>query len=247
VSSRNDSDTNANPQRHSVKKSEKYDTDSSYKDDDNDSIADSFIEELTWGVLKLGYYAVATPGVYSWERVTQPAYPSEGQSATPRVLGERVIPFVRVDVSYSRIASDIYAFSEHAEIGYGPFGFQARAAQYRETDPDASLNIKQHHWLYRMSLGDKVELDLGLGGYELSGVSTNSGGSSMIRLLIYPTERFGIELHPSWATINGNSISDHEMALTYGDRYWSALVGYHWLEGPGSSLNGSFVGFSLRL
>jgi len=227
-----------------AKESTQYASDSS---DEEDSVSDSFTKDITEGVLEIAYYAVTTPGIYSWDRVQQSFSSSEEPTATPRELGDRVIPFLRVDAYYNRVDSDIYAYSERVEVGYGPFAFQARAAQYRESNPSASLDIKQHHWLYRMSLGDSVELDLGLGGYEISGDSTNSGGSSTIHLLVYPTEHLGIELRPSWATINGNEISDHELDITYGDRYWSALVGYHWLEVPGSSLNGPFIGFSLRL
>lgn len=238
-------DKNTDSQPRHNKHTNKHVSNSSDEDDDDD-LSHSLAEDITVGVLKVAYYVATTPGVYSWERV-QHSNSLEDSDVTPRELGDRVIPFVRFDAYYNRVDSDIYAHSERVEVGYGPFAFQARALQYRESDPSASLDIKQHHWLYRMSLGDSVELDLGLGGYEISGVSTNSGGSSTVHLLIYPNEYLGIELRPSWATVNGNEISDHELGITYGERYWSVFAGYHWLETSGSSLNGPFVGFSLRL
>lgn len=203
--------------------------------------------EITQGILDIAYYAVTTPGMYSWNRVTQGPYGTDNQrTATPRKPGDRLIPFARVDMSYNRVDSDIYALGRSAEVGYGPFGFTIRAARYRESEPATTLDVTQYHWLYRMSLGDRVEMDLGLGRYKLSGVSEHSGGSSTIRLLINASDHVGIELRPSWADINGNGIRDHEAAMTFGDKYWSALAGYHWLEGPGSSLNGPVLGLSLR-
>lgn len=207
----------------------------------------SLAADITEGVLKVAYYAVTTPGIDSWERVQASVNTLDTPDATPRELGDGVIPFVRFGAYYSRVDSNIHAYSEREELGYGPFAFQVRALHYRESDPPASLDIKQQHWLYRMSLGDSVELDLGLGGYEISGESTNSGGVPPSISLIYPNEHLGIELRPSWATVNGNEISDHELDITYSERYWSAHAGYHWLETSDSSLNGPFVGVSLRL
>lgn len=243
-----DEKKNADTQPRHVKHREKSVI--SYSDDEEDEggdVFDSLAADIAVGVIKVAYYAITAPGIYSWDRVQASSNSLEAPDATPREMGERVIPFVRFGAYYSRVDSDIHAHSERVELGYGPFAFQARGVHYTESDPPASLDIKQHHWLYRMSLGDSVELDLGLGGYEISGASTNSGGSSTIHLLIYPNEHLGIELRPSWATLNGNEISDHELDITYSEKYWSVLAGYHWLETSDSSLNAPFVGFSLRI
>ena len=213
-----------------------------------DSSEQDLNEELVSMVVEIAFDIVTYPGIYSWQRVTPSTSgeTTEEYPVIPRALGEGMIPFARIDVSYNRITSQIHATSERAEIGYGPFGFEARRAHYSESEPDASLDVMQYHFLYRMSLGDNVELDLGMGRYELSGVSSSSGGSSTVHILVYPTERFGMEYRPSWANINGNGIRDHELAISYGDKFWSARAGYHWLESPGSSLNGPFAGFSFR-
>lgn len=216
--------------------------------DDSESYSDKLEQELISSVAELLFDMFSYPGVYSWQRVAPSAADSNSdeQSATPRSPGDGVIPFARVDVSYNHVNSRVYAVSGRGEIGYGPFGFEARKARYSETDPNASMDIVQYHFLYRMSLEDHVEMDIGFGEYELSGTSDNIGPSSTLHLLIYPSEQIGIEFRPSWARINGNSIRDHEVAVSYGKRYWAARAGYHWLASPSTSLSGPFVGFSLR-
>lgn len=231
-------------QRHSRKSPDRKES----ADDVSESGGSKLEEEIVSAVVEIMIDAVMYPGLYSLERVTPAALNDEYDeyAATPRTLGEGVIPYARLDMSYNRVSSDVYAMSARAEIGYGPFGFEVRRASYSETDPGASLDVQQYHVLYRMSLEDHVELDLGLGEYELNGVAQNSGKSSTVHLLIHPSEQFGIEVRPSWATINGNGIRDHELAISYGERFWAARAGYHWLESPAASLNGPFVGFSVR-
>ena len=216
--------------------------------DDSASYSDQLEQELISSVAELVFDMFSYPGIYSWQRVAPPMADnsSEEYAATPRNPGEGVIPFARVDVSYHYVNSRVHALSGRGEVGYGPFGFEARTARYSESEPDATLDIVQYHFLYRMSLEDHVELDIGYGEYELSGVADNIGPSGTLHLLIYPSEQIGIELRPSWASINGNSISDHEMAMSYGGRYWAARAGYHWLTSPSTSLSGPFVGLSLR-
>jgi len=218
----------------------------------DDSLADENYDlgnELTSGILDVAIYIVKVSGVYSWQRVTVPpaGSRSEKKHITPRKPGEKTIPYVRIDESYSQINSHINAVGQRVEIGYGPFGYETRVSHYDDSDPSASLDIRQHHFLYRMSFGDDTEMDIGIGEYEISGLSRNSGDSFMLGFSVYPGEHLGIELRPTWANVNGNGISDHELAINYGERFWSLRVGYHWLAAPDSSLDGPFVGFSLRL
>ncbi len=193
--------------------------------------------------------AMAAGGVYSWQRIAPPTIDdsTNKKAVTPRAVGEGVIPYARVDGSYNRVGDDIHAADTRVEIGYGPFGFEVRQMHYTESDPDTVLDVKQYHALYRMSAGKYVEIDLGYGRLDLVGVSHNSGGSWTLPILIHPSTRFGIEYRPSWASINGNSVSDQELAISLGDRFWAVRGGYHWLESPADRLSGPFIGLSLRL
>lgn len=221
------------------KKTADYDSDDSHSELHEQ--IDSLLVEIMIG-------ALTYPGLYSFERVATSGIDDQREEnlVTPRAVGEGVIPFARLDISYNQVSSSILALHSRAEVGYGPFGFEMRQASYSESAPDASLDVEQYHLLYRMSFGDHVELDLGLGEYTISGVAVNSGKSSTAHLLIHPNEKLGIEVRPSWATINGNGIRDHEYAISYGERFWAVCMGYRLLEGPTTNLNGPFIGVSLR-
>ena len=68
-----------------------------------------------------------------------------------RVAGEGVIPYARADVSYQHAGSLVHAVDTRAEVGLGPFGFEARQIRYTESVPNAALEVQQYHALYRMS------------------------------------------------------------------------------------------------
>lgn len=167
--------------------------------------------------------------------------------ATPRRLGEGVVPFVRLDGSYHRIGDRIDASDYRTEVGYGPFGFEYRQLRYTESDPEATLELAQYHALYRMSAGDYVEIDLGYGQLDITGAAHNTGGSWTVPILIHPSPHFGFEYRPSWAKINGSPITNQEVAVSIGGRFWALRGGYHWLESDSERLSGPFVGLSLRL
>lgn len=194
-------------------------------------------------------------GKYSWERVVLPVavadndpHQPSGPSATkPRLLGEGLIPYARLDGSYNRISSHIEATDWRGEIGYGPFGFEFRDMRYTESNPDDELKLTEYHALYRMSPSDYAEIDLGYGQLDIMGNAHNTGGSWTLPILIHPTPHFEIEYRPSWANVNGNDIRNHELAIGGGGRFWAVRAGYHWLETQNTRLSGPFIGLSLRL
>lgn len=205
-----------------------------------EAIADLYFELLADAFL--------TCGKLSWRRIQKdfdsdlPLY--EGMRY--RKPGESLIPFVRFDYGYQNVESDIDASDYRVEFGYGPLGFQVRKTFYVEDDPNDKLDVTQFHALYRMSLGNRVELDLGLGVFELEGNEKNSGFSFTAPVLFHPNEIIGIELRPAWTVINGNSIAEYDIALLCGWRYIAFRTGYKSLDAPGASLNGPYIGVSLR-
>lgn len=204
------------------------------------------------GIVNLYFELVAdvfmTYGKISWTRIHKdfdPDFPLY-KGLEYRKPGESLIPFVRFDYGYQNVASDMDASDYRAEFGYGPFGFQVRKTSYVEDDPDDTLDINQFYALYRMSLGNKVEIDLGLGVFQIEGNEKNSAFSFTVPVLIHPNEIIGIELRPGWTEIHGNSIMDYDIALLCGWRYISLRIGYKSLNAPGASLNGPYIGVSLR-
>jgi hypothetical protein len=180
-------------------------------------------------------------GIHSFERLNP-----EEEDARLRHPGEALIPFVALDVNAQNVESDVWAWDVRGEIGYACFGFQARRTHYREAEPRDELNAQAFHFLYRMSFGPHVEVDLGFGALELRGNAVNRGFSFTMPVLVYPTENFGIEYRPAWSTIDENRLYDHDLSLVLGFRYGFIRGGYRWFYGDNESLSGPQAGVSLR-
>jgi hypothetical protein len=163
-----------------------------------------------------------------------------------RKSGQALIPITRLDISYQDVEADVSAMDYRAEVGYGPVALQVRNTHYEEERPDDDLDILQIHMLYRMSIGEKIEIDLGFGGMSLEGENGNSGLSFTVPVLVHPWDYFGVEFRPSWSSINHNTIPDYELSLLTGWRYFSLRAGYRRVMSDTESLSGPFAGISLR-
>jgi hypothetical protein len=237
----------------STTNSKTYDGGLGYGDDDDDG--ELLGDSLFWWIPEAIGRAMVAGGTSSWRRVTSPTRADdidenaefEEPTVARKTEGEGVIPYARVDVSYNWMNNRIHANDSRTEIGFGPLGFQLRNTRYYESDPEADLHVRQYHALYRMSASDFFEVDIGFGKFELIGVSSHSGESFTLPVLIHPSTRFGFEYRPSWTSINGTGIADYELAMSFGDRYWSVRGGYRWLKSPGARLEGPFLGLSGRI
>lgn len=215
-----------------------YDDDS--ERDTSDDISNVFIEVMA----EFAFYSVVYGGVSSWEKVQPSGRTNETQ--TPREFGDPAIPFARIDVNYQSVNSDIDARDSRVELGFGPFGVQYRRTKYDEDNPDDSLTIEQWHGLYRMSLGDYLEIDLGYGRFTLDGNATSRGSSFTLPVLYRPTKNIGIEWRPTWSSINGSDISDHDLGIHFRYQIAALRVGYRWLEAGEADLNGPYIGLAMH-
>jgi hypothetical protein len=163
-----------------------------------------------------------------------------------RKSGQALIPIARLDISYQDVESDVSAMDYRGEVGYGPVALQVRETHYAEERPDDDLDILQIHMLYRMSIGEKIEIDLGFGGMSIEGENDNSGLSITVPVLIHSWDYFGVEFRSSWSSINNNTIQDYDLSLLTGWRYLSLRAGYRRVMSDTESLSGPFAGLSLR-
>ena len=108
------------------------------------------------------------------------------------------------------------------------------------------LEMLQYYGLYRMSINDQVEVDIGIGGIDLSGNESNNGFSTTLPVRYHPSDHYGFEFRPAWSNIKGNSIWDFDLTVLAGWRYASIRAGYRWGHSPNASLNGPEIGISLR-
>jgi len=185
-------------------------------------------------------------GIQSWERIQPPATPVDGTPPV-RSRGEPLIPFLRLDVTYQDVKSDVQAVDGRAETGYGPLGVQARWTHYTEDVPQTDLDFTQIHGLYRMSFGRYGEIDLGMGAGILGGDEKHSGFSLALPMTVQPIPQLGFAFRPSWTSIENNSITDYDVHLSAGLPYVTVETGYRWLSAGGASLDGPFLGGAIHL
>lgn len=208
------------------------------------SIFESCLEDLISTLIFNG-------GSTSYERVHIPADKKENQPApgsssilVPRQIGDPLIPFIRLDLGYRDVESDVEACEWLIQLGYGPFGFQFLQTYFWEDDPEDTLKINQIHGLGRLSISEYIELDLGLGA---SIMADHIGLSVTSPLLIYPWEMVGFEFRPVWSSINETPLNDYDLSLALRWYSISLLTGYRWTMSPHDSLNGPKISLSFRL
>lgn len=162
-----------------------------------------------------------------------------------REPGAPELPFLRLDLNYQYVESDIDGFDGRIEIGYGPFAFEHRKTRFRESAADDELTLKYVRGLYRVSGSNEFEFDIAFGSIALQRNNHNSGLSTGLVFNIYPHPNFGLRLAPSWSWINGNPINDLDGSVAYIHKYFSLRAGYRRLQSYDELLHGPYAGVSL--
>jgi hypothetical protein len=185
-------------------------------------------------------------GAASMQRMTIPTR-GDTSAIAPRQHGEVQLPIASLDLSYQDVESDVRALDGRVELGYGAVGVALRYTHYDEESPRDEMDIVQWHLLYRMSLSEYFEVDLGLGSLALHGDLGHSGSSLTLPIRIRFGDYVAVVYRPAWSNVGGTSIDDHDVGLHVIWRYVSVSVGYRWFRSGDSSLDGVFVGLSTRL
>jgi hypothetical protein len=175
-------------------------------------------------------------GQLTWQR---PNLADDSESK--RNEGDILIPFIRYDFAYQKIASNIHANSHRLEAGYGPFAVFLEEYILNETAPDNTLKVSRQLLLYRMSPDPMFEVDFGIGQSIVSGVQRTTLDTISLPIKVVFSENVALAFRPAWAGV----MSDYEIALHIGQQYGSINVGYRTLNAPDSRLSGPFAGLSI--
>lgn len=186
------------------------------------------------------------PGQASWARAANDTPTLSQWNLAPRVPGDPFIPLIRMDAAYQAVESDVEALDGRLQLGYGPLAFEFNGTWFQEEDPSARLEIYHLYGLYRLSYGQNVEIDLGVGGIILDGEELNTGASLTIPFLVRIRDWLLVEFRPAWSEVNDTRIDKYELDVLFNWRSVALKTGYRWLESPNESLNGPFVGLSIR-
>ncbi|MDH3346746.1 MAG: hypothetical protein OEM02_01410 [Desulfobulbaceae bacterium] len=204
-----------------------------------DTEYDSGLDDLWLALFIGGGYGV----INSVERVSTSL---EDSDIALRRDGEPLLPYAAFDFTYQVVEQDVHANGYRFELGYGPVALQYRHTAYREDEPSDELDFRQVNALLRMSFGDVLECDLGFGVLTMDGEDSYSGFLWSFPILFHPIDYLGFELRPSWAIINDNTINEFDASLLVGQRYVFVRVGYRWVKTGDVTLEGGYLGLSLR-
>lgn len=168
------------------------------------------------------------------------------RGVTPRLPGEPLLPNLRLDGYYQQTNIDAEGGDLRLELGNGPIALQARHTRYYENNPRDELGYTQIHLMARLSFGDMVGLNLGVGGASLEGNNYTSGASFTAPILLHPSRHFGLEFRPTVSYFNDVAFHDWDTMLMFTQGQASLLLGYRVLENPASAISGPYAGLSFH-
>ena len=189
---------------------------------------------------------VEIPMHTSWARATGDPTQLAELACEPRKPGDPLLPFIRFDASYLAIDPDVDAFDYRIQLGYGTFAFELNQTRYEEKDPPDQLDFYRLYGLLRFSYSDKIEVDLGVGSLILEGDERHSGLSTTTPIIIHPYDWLIVEFRPMWSNVNGSAIDEYELGFLFNYDFAAIKAGYRWTHSPHESLDGPFIGASIR-
>ena len=203
------------------------------------SCADDFFSEVIGDVIGV---VIVGGGAMSWTKARANTNACLRAGIMPKEAGDRQIPFLRTDITYQALGSGVEAFDYRAEMGYGPIGLHFDQTHYSEDDPRDRLDLTRVYGLYRMAMGDSIEMDLGFGPMWIDGNKKDARTSFTVPIMVYPNDVFGIEFRPAWAS----NISDYDIGFLISGKHSSFKAGYRWVKSPGKTLDGPYAGIALH-
>lgn len=167
-------------------------------------------------------------------------------SVSPKLSGDRLIPFARFDYYGAEITSNVYAKDATLELGYGAFALYGKDSLFIERDSGDELTLRQ--WLidYRMLLTNQFQLSIGTGKYQIRGNSKTTQDAAKAGLVMNLFN--GLYFDYSYLKSKGSqfSIIDQEASFTYAFKNIGLKAGYRKVDTSGAKLTGPFAGFTLQ-
>ncbi len=189
------------------------------------------------GVQMVGQ-AVTEGGSNSNERVDD----SVSGALQKRKLGEPLIPYFRLNLNVQNISSNIYGFDGKIELGLGALGGEYRETRYRDQEHHEQLKLQQIQALYRMSFGNQIGINFGLGVASLDGTKHSQGTMSSIALIYHPLQHLAFEIRPSWLSSSELSVNELDLSTLIAYKRMAFRIGYRQLDSSSDSLNGAYAG-----
>jgi len=167
-------------------------------------------------------------------------------------VGTPGMPFLRVDYRWQYLSRDLEANDFLLEAGYRYVALYGRVTQY-ESASSEQLDIGQYYGMVRYGGTDEFyfpgsfQVAAGIGGYSIRGDQSQSGPALTVPVMVYPSDWFGFEFRPAWASINNKTVSDYDVSRNVGHKFTRLCLGYRWfwVQHEGGWLDGPYAGLSL--
>jgi hypothetical protein len=174
----------------------------------------------------------------------EPILVAENFSVSPRSPGQNIVPQLRVDLIAGGLESNIDLEDYRFDLGYGAVGISHKKTMLTESTPEDKLELRQTILMYRMTLSDELELDIGAGKYKLDGNNAYTEDASSFSILWNNRSGYGLEYRLTKADGGDLELTDHEAGVHYGINRLSVKIGYRSIKGDVSSLEGPFAGIA---
>lgn len=160
-----------------------------------------------------------------------------------RKHGEILIPFYRLNINTQYVSEKINALDLKMEIGKGPNGFEVRSTTYKDDSADEKLKYSQLQYFHRMSFGNNIGINLGLGYARMKVTESFEGLVLSLPVLFHNGRHIGFEIRPSVFDADGSNITELDISALYTYRKLAFRAGYRTLDSPGIKLDGFYAGF----
>ncbi len=158
-----------------------------------------------------------------------------------RKPGDKIMPIFRLDLGYGSIDDNIDFTDFRLELGFGALGASFKNSRFSEDEDPDGLETTQALLLYRMSLMNNFEVDVGVGEYALKGNRRLTDSAFNFSAIWSDSSGFGAEFRYVGTTGDSLNIDDYELSVLYSKDKYSLKTGYRWLEGETQSLTGPFA------
>jgi hypothetical protein len=162
-----------------------------------------------------------------------------------RLPGDLLIPFYKLNMNIQHVSSRIDAFDIKMEVGMGQAGVEGRATKYWDDAANEELEFYQIQYLHRMSFGDKVAINLGIGSGRLSGIDTYRGMVFSMPIIFHNSKSIGLEIRPSFFDADGQTISEWDTSILYTHRKMAFRFGHRSLKSTNVTIDGFYIGFDV--
>lgn len=210
--------------------------------DCNQRRTDDASDDLFWTLM--GYAAeglfelTAQGGANSNLRIQE----NHTDEVIPRKLGESLIPFFRMNLNIQGIEDRSYGLDGKLELGRGSLALEFRDTRYRDNTENEQLRLRQLQVLYRMSFGNRVGVNLGLGSAKLDGAEHSKGTMVSIPLFLHNRRHITWEIRQTWMFADEFSVDELDLSAIYAIRRTAIRLGYRRLDSLNSSLEGPYLG-----